>query len=366
MNETPNILPTGSDELEARPTEQPVMDIQNRVQALIESPLVPKIQGWMNRCADPKLKVPELAALADEGTGLLAEIETDPNMEVLRDVVRLTRVFLISRQGSTVIVQTQGEWRSSLSELGEKGGWHTSLAAWNSGKLDSQMAGILDDPAQIAFLRQSLESFLRAARQGVQQLPMTMPVVGAEVDASYLQTPEQRGTPMVDKLPPPYRLIAALAVTVAYIEKQAGNQQRVDELLAIADEHRAIGLEAFKDMPFPRLNLIINKLIADGTVRSAGNTAEIETYIAELSDASGVTDFKKLEWSAHAHALRALSTGDIAHIEDCFVQLEAIAKVRPQFMEIIAIEPTFKELVKRFPDKKGRLMDIIATQYRSA
>lgn len=98
--------------------------------------------------------------------------------------MRLTKSFLVSRQGAQKAFMAQGEWLPALAELEALDDWRSPFAAWNVGKLNSQMAGSLPPQEQLVLLRQSFEAFVRAAKRGPQRLPMTMPLLGAESDAA--------------------------------------------------------------------------------------------------------------------------------------------------------------------------------------
>lgn len=332
------------------------------VRELLESPDVPRVRAFLEKCAVPNLPDAELEALENEAVGLEMSIDGGPEAEVLRDVVRLTKMFIFSRRGSRRLMEAQGEWRMALARLESFDDWRGSLAAWNTGKIESQMAGILPPEAQLQQLRQSFQGFAHAAERGERPLPMTMPVSGAGIDLSYLQSPEQRGTTMVDRIAPPHRLVGALGVTLSYAEKQAGNEQESAAALAVAREQHALGKTTYKDSPFLRLNLAISGHIADGTIDNAGKPEELEVYLAVLDSEPTIDAFKKLEWSAHAYGLLAIATRDESHVDECMRRLETIAVQRPAFMAIIAIEPTFKELAKRFPKVRSRLDELIAVK----
>lgn len=341
-------------------TPLPAAKAADDIRRLLESPDAVRVREFLAKCAVPNLSDAELEVLENEAVGLEMNIDEGPEADELCDAVRLTKMFILSRRGSRRLTEAQGEWRAALARLEAFDDWRGSLAAWNTGKIESQMAGILPPEAQLLQLRKSFEAFARAAKRGEKPLPMTMPVSGAGIDLSYLQSPEQRGTTTVDRIAPPHRLVGALGVTLSYAEKQAGNEQESAAALAVAREQHALGKTTYKDSPFLRLNLAISSHIADGTIDGTGKPEELEAYLAELDAEPTIDAFKKLEWSAHAHGLLALATGDDKHVDECMERLEAIAIQRPPFMAIIAIEPTFKEFAKRFAHAKARLDQLLA------
>jgi hypothetical protein len=329
----------------------PKTDTHDAVQHVLESPVLPEVNAWLQACGDLKLSAEATAKLYEQSGALLAKLKLNAADELLRDVVCFTRIFLIPLQGSEVTLQTQGEWRPTLDSLEQRGGWRAMLSHWNSGKLYAQLAGTLPSAVQIVFLRQSLESFMAAAEHGEQHLPMSMPVQGASIDLAHVQEPDEKGTALVSRLTPPSRYIAALGVTVADAEKRSGNNESAMRLLDEADAHRAAAMQQYAGNAFTCMNLTLNHLIADTVVRGEGNGEKVQKFLDDMHQ-EGLTlnAFKRLEWTAHAHGLLALITGEAAMVQTTMEDLRAIAQHRPEFMQTISIEPTFKECAERFPE----------------
>lgn len=358
MNESPRSQPENG----LAGTPLPPTNVADGIRRLLESPDAERVRDFMRKCAAPNVSPAELDVLENESVAVEFGIDDGPDADALRDAVRLAKTFIYSRRGSLRATEAQGEWRAALGRLEASADWRGSLAAWNTGKIESLMAGSLPPEQQLPQLRRSLDGFLRSARRGVQQLPMEMPVSGANIDLSYLQTDAQRGTPMTNVIAPPHRLIAALATTVAYPEKEAGNAAEVERLLGIVDEQHAAAKESYANAPFLRLNLAINRHITDGAIRGAVDVDGLQKFLDEVDVEPTLDDFKKNEWSAHGYALLALATGKGEYVDNCFTLLEEIRAARPAFMAVIAIEPTFKELAKRFPQAKARLDELITTK----
>ncbi len=360
MNTQPSslVVDTPNDECSSRQLSIPGAVTFPSVDAirelLLNKSLTARFQQWSSdvvAIASNNNASEEVSRLLTVGSKLLAEM--GENVPYMRCSALLTQMLLRHKNGT--LYTEDNAWETELAYLEQCGEPWSFAAMWMRGKIYSVRAGNASygstermETLQMAFapLRDACLKM-----KGVKLLPLPTLLLGAEVDASLYQSDDERRTPRVSTLPPPYRLCDAIGITLAYClheEDPKKHADQIDAILYICDAMRERALQdLYANNPahdFLRYNLLLNQYIANAVLRDQHEELGLLEIIHKNIQASTTLSlWKKLEWELYIAALRTLQTenGDYT-----LLLIDRALKENPQCANVLRTSSVLRACAK--------------------